>query len=76
MLIENGAELQCRNSSQETPLHIMARRGRLDCVVALISNGADVNAVCQDNRNALHCAIEVGALCYSRTRDGPYFSGG
>ena len=62
MLIENGAELQCRNSTQETPLHIMAKRGRLDCVVALISNGADVNAVCRDNRNALHCAIEVCTL--------------
>ena len=59
LLIENGADLNCRNDDEETPLHIMAKKKRLNCIVALISNGADINMINKDGRTSLHLAVEV-----------------
>ena len=59
LLIEKGADLNCRNGDEETPLHIMAKKKRLSCIVALISNGADINVINKDGRTSLHLAVEV-----------------
>ena len=59
LLIENGIDLDSRNSDGQTPLHVMAKKGRLSCIVALISNGADISTTCNDGKNALHYAVEV-----------------
>ena len=57
--MENGADLNNRNNDEETPLLVMAKKKRLSCIVAMVSNGADISVVNKDGRNALHLAVEV-----------------
>jgi len=59
LLIENGVDLNCRNENEDAPLHVMARKKRLSCIVTLISNGADINVINKDGRNSLHLAVEA-----------------
>ena len=59
LLIENGVDLNCRNENEDAPLHVMAKKKRLSCIVTLISNGADINVINKDGRNSLHLAVEV-----------------
>ncbi len=59
VLLKYETELDVRAADGKTALHVMAKKKRLDCVVTLISNGVDVNAVCSGGRNALHYAVEV-----------------
>ena len=61
LLLQNGAELNGKNSNDETPLLVMARKRRLSCIVALIANGADIKTVNKDGRNSLHLAVEVNS---------------
>jgi ankyrin repeat protein len=44
MLIDNGADVDIRNSAGETPLHWAAKEGQKELVVILIVHGANVNA--------------------------------
>lgn len=39
-------------------LHLAAKHGNLDCVKLLMNSGADVNALCDKSRSALHAAID------------------
>lgn len=59
LLLNSGAEIDAHNHDGETPLHIMARRKRLDCAIVLLSRGAQVNAQSKDGSTPLHQAALV-----------------
>lgn len=61
LLVNRGADLEAQNNDGETPLHIMARRRRLGCVVMLLSVGANVNAQSSDGSTPLHYAGVVSS---------------
>ncbi|XP_074620294.1 85/88 kDa calcium-independent phospholipase A2-like [Acropora palmata] len=62
LLVNRGADIEAQNNDGETPLHIMARRRRLGCVVMLLSVGANVNAQSSDGSTPLHYAGVVDEL--------------
>lgn len=43
-LIDRGADVNCRDAYDETPLHIACSEGNLEAVKLLIGNGADLEA--------------------------------
>lgn len=57
LLLEHRAEVDCRNASHQTPLHLACLSQSIGTVDLLISYGANVNAVYRDGRTALHAAI-------------------
>ncbi|EEC00173.1 85 kD calcium-independent phospholipase A2, putative, partial [Ixodes scapularis] len=56
-MIELGCDLDAKNFQGNTALHIMVARGRLACVISLLSHGASVNAVGCDGDTPLHAAV-------------------
>ena len=43
LIEECGYFVNARNENDDTPLHVMSRKNNLDCGMALIINGADIN---------------------------------
>lgn len=58
-MIGLGCDMDARNFQGNTALHIMVARGRLSCVVSLLSRGANVNSVGSDGDTPLHIAVRV-----------------
>ena len=58
--------MNCRSDEEETPLHVMTKKKRLNCIVALISHGADINVVNKDGRNSLHLAVQVTSFHFDQ----------
>jgi len=58
-LAQCGANLDATNSSGETVLHAMVRRGQIECVIGLLSKGASAAMKGAGSDNALHMAVEV-----------------
>ncbi|XP_075724656.1 85/88 kDa calcium-independent phospholipase A2-like isoform X3 [Rhipicephalus microplus] len=58
-MIELGCDLDAKNFQGNTALHIMVARGRLSCVISLLSHGANVNAIGSDGDSPLHVAVRV-----------------
>ena len=58
-MLRKGADVEAHNNDGETPLHIMVRRRRLGCAIALISSGANIEARDKDGNTPLHFAAEV-----------------
>lgn len=63
LLLEHRAEVDCRNASHQTPLHLACLSQSIGTVDLLISYGANVNAVYRDGRTALHAAIVKQSRC-------------
>ncbi|MDE5865064.1 MAG: ankyrin repeat domain-containing protein, partial [Lachnospiraceae bacterium] len=55
-----GAEINQRTTEGQTPLIVAARNARNDFTAMLIENGADVNAVDNDQHSAMYYASEAG----------------
>ena len=62
LLIEQDAEVDCRISSNSTPLRAAAFGGYLDIVRCLVENGADVNAHACGNSTPLMTTCHSGHL--------------
>lgn len=56
-MINKGANINEKNNSGMSPLHIATKRGQVDIVQILLSNNVDVNAVDLQNKTALWYAI-------------------
>lgn len=63
LLLEHGADVNCRNASQQTPLHLACLSQSISSVEILLKHGANVNAVYRDGRTALHAAIVKQSRC-------------
>jgi ankyrin repeat protein len=59
-LLDNGADVNCRNGNQETPLTLAAARGHKAMVELLLSRKADVNVVGGGGYTALHQVAQYG----------------
>ena len=58
LVLQRGGEVDARNSSQQTPLHLAITRGRLACALVLLDAGAKSSAVDEERRNAMHLAMQ------------------
>lgn len=63
LLLENGADVNCRNAGYQTPLHLACLSQSVETVEMLIKYGANVNAHYRDGRTALHAAIVKQSRC-------------
>ena len=82
ILINNGVDVNTKNSWGSTPLTIAAQSGTPKMVEFLINNGADMNASDNDGDDALLCAakherteavkvlLEYGIDTHKKNRDG------
>ena len=59
-LIKNGADVNSRDSSQNTPLHLACENGNLKMVMVLLENGATIDAKNIDEDTPLHLACLNG----------------
>eukprot|EP00602_Paraphysomonas_sp_CaronLab_P010578 CAMPEP_0185036744 /NCGR_PEP_ID=MMETSP1103-20130426/30142_1 /TAXON_ID=36769 /ORGANISM="Paraphysomonas bandaiensis, Strain Caron Lab Isolate" /LENGTH=570 /DNA_ID=CAMNT_0027574403 /DNA_START=87 /DNA_END=1802 /DNA_ORIENTATION=- len=60
LLLSHGANPNCKNNNEETPLHWAIRMNSLACAQILIEFGADVNAPDHSGSTALHIAAFYG----------------
>ena len=56
-LIEKNCDIDALNFNGRTALHIMVKRQRLECVVALLSHMANVNITDDEGNTPLHIAV-------------------
>lgn len=62
LLIEFGADVNCRNADGITPLMFACQKGRSEVARTLVQHGATVNAVDNGDKSALVYAAEHGHL--------------
>lgn len=62
ILVEEGADIDSRDSLGATPIHYAVRSARYDMVCWLISGGASVSAVCNSGDTPLHDAAVLGDI--------------
>jgi uncharacterized membrane protein YfcA len=82
LVLEGGADINARNSEQETPLHRAVEKGMTALAQALLQRGADVRARSKNGETALHLAaldadpsiadllLAAGADPLARNHDG------
>lgn len=58
-LLKRNVNVNAKNFTGDSALHVMLGRGSVACVIALLSHGADVNATDANGNTALHLAIKV-----------------
>lgn len=57
-LIARDCDVNALNFNQQTALHVMVDRNRLECVVCLLSHEAEIDFKDKDGKTALHLAVE------------------
>ena len=55
-----GLKVNSRSIFNDTPLHVAARSGDLDLVLALLEDGAEIDAVGDYGKTPLHNAAQYG----------------
>jgi len=58
MLLDNHAIIDAANLNSETPLHLAAKFGHVECIDVLIENGSNVEARDKSGKNCLDLAVE------------------
>ncbi|XP_060802658.1 85/88 kDa calcium-independent phospholipase A2 [Amyelois transitella] len=57
-LVDKNCDINAANFDERTALHIMVLRGRLECAVALLSQGAEHSLGDKDGNTPLHLAVK------------------
>ncbi|CAG9794023.1 unnamed protein product [Diatraea saccharalis] len=57
-LVDKNCDINALNFDGRTALHIMVLRGRLECVIALLSRGAENSIGDKDGNTPLHLAVK------------------
>ena len=60
-LLQQGTDINIRNSENETPLHVVAAWDQCEIIEELISQGADVNVRDKYGNTSLHTASLIGS---------------
>lgn len=60
ILLDNGADRNARDKCWQTPLHIAAMNGSLECARLLLDGSANVNASDRGGHTPLHHAVLAG----------------
>jgi len=60
MLVEHGADVNCRANSRYTPLHLAASRGDVGCVRVLLNQDADIYAIDEFGKTPIRTAELIG----------------
>ncbi len=53
LLLDNGADVNLRDSDGETPLHCAAKYSKYECIMKLIEAGANVDSINDDGKTTL-----------------------
>ncbi|XP_077299625.1 uncharacterized protein LOC143920574 [Arctopsyche grandis] len=61
-LVKTGADVNCKNDSDNTPLHNATEHGDINVIQYLVDNGADVNCKNDDDDTPLHNATKHGDI--------------
>lgn len=66
-LIDFGCHLDDKNHEGDTALHVFIAKNKLNCVITLLSCGANPNVITTDGSTPLHIAIKVLFVSYSNS---------
>lgn len=61
MLLKRGCSVNSTSSAGNTALHVMVMRGRVDCVMVLLTHGANADARGEHGNTPLHLAMSVSS---------------
>lgn len=73
MLLKRGCDVDSTSSSGNTALHVAVMRNRFDCVMVLLTYGANAGARGEHGNTPLHLAMSV-SLPPHATRPHPWAS--
>lgn len=59
-LLRHGADANCMDTDNRTPMHWCAANGNLEAMSALYNSGGDLNIKDKDQLSVLHCAASHG----------------
>lgn len=71
LLLKRGCDVDCTSSTGNTALHVAVLRSRFDCVLALLTYGANANARGELGNTPLHLALSVSLQGVSSSAPGP-----
>ena len=60
LLLQHGADIYARDNRGNTPAHLAAHWGRVDCLRVLITAGFDLSTRGDAGETILHCAVRGG----------------
>ena len=60
LLLENGANVNCKDALKETPLHLASVNGHLEIAQLLLVYGANINSQSLEKETPLHLAARFG----------------
>ena len=63
ILIENGAEINCLDNDNRTPLMLGSKLGNLKCIELLLSHNCEIDQVDCHGNTALHHGSEGSGVC-------------
>lgn len=64
MLLKRGCDVDSTSASGNTALHIAVMRSRFDCVMVLLTYGANAGARGENGNTPLHLAMSVSRPCF------------
>lgn len=72
MLLKRGCDVDSTSTLGNTALHVAVMRNRFDCVMVLLTHGANAGARGENGNTPLHLAMSVSTpICPASPQCGP-----